>query len=457
MKGLTGVLSSRKLLLAREATALLFEDHTKFTTPEALFVYEQNMLDESVLLRICSEEYGVELSTPTPQYVPRELTEEYRRYDCVPIRYDTRTSTMYVGVLPELDQIIPDIRSLTTSKIYVPIYYYVQLYARYYGRPPFLHTLPVADKFELIVCEALELGAADITLTTVAEGASVYYNVRKKKVRSHRVLTREDISDLAAYITGRGGTVLSIDTHRPRYLSIPLGLHHRGRVVINRTHYGYSITIRVLSDDVLTSTLEELNVAPTVCNFIRDKMLSREKGLRLFIGETMSGKNTTILAALQELAATDRYKIVSVENPVETLVEGVEQIDVETPEEFEENTASLLRQNPDIVYITEITDYTAKSTMQTANTGKVVFSTIHANSISDVLSRLMDITGLSSDRLVLSLHSCCYQELVRDEENDRVYPVNRCVYFTDDLRARLYGKSIGECKQILQEVEAQWQ
>ena len=185
-------------------------------------------------------------------------------------------------------------------------------------------------------------------------------------------------------------------------------------------------------------------------------MLSREKGLRLFIGETFSGKNTTILSALRELVATNKYKIVSIESPVETLVEGVEQINVETEEEYAQNAASLLRQNPDVVYITEITNYTAQDTIQTANTGKVVFSTVHANSISDVLSRLMDITGMSSDRLLLSMHSCIYQELVRDEETDTIKPVTRCLYFSDELKMQLYGKSLGECKVILQKEEAAW-
>lgn len=236
-----------------------------------------------------------------------------------------------------------------------------------------------------------------------------------------------------------------------------LDLHNRGRVVINRTYYGRAITIRVLPDGFLTTTLEDLNITPNNADFIRKVMLNKdEKGLRLFIGETMSGKNTTILSALRELTALKRYKIVSIENPVETLVEGVEQINTESEDEYRANAASLLRQNPDIVYITEITNYTALDTIQTANTGKVVFSTIHANSISDVISRLMDITGFNSDRLLLSMQSCCYQELVRDEERDTIHPVNRCLHFTDELKTKLYGKSVGEVKQILQEVEMAW-
>lgn len=456
MTGLTGILSSTNLNLVNEGTKLRFVDHTKFKTPEALLVYEQRMLPEEQLRQICEREYGHPLETPTPAYIAGELVQEFRGYNCVPIRYDTREEKIYVGVIPELQNYIPDVRHTTTVRVKVPIYYYVQLYIRHYGLPDFLYPLPYADKFRMIVEEAISLGAADITITNVAEGAQAYYNVRKKKVPSRRAIEREDVEKFAEILAVRAGTPIDAKDNRPRYFSVKLDMHHRGRVVLNRTYYGRAITIRVLSDDVLQTSLEELNIEPNAAAFIREKMLSREKGLRLFIGETMSGKNTTILSALREITVLNRWKIVSVESPVETLVEGVEQINADTDEEFQENAASLLRQNPDFVYITEITVHTAADTIQTANTGKVVFSTIHANSISDVLSRLMDITKMPADRLLLSMHSCCYQELVRDEETDTIKPYNRCLYFSDELKLRLYGKSIGEAKTILQEEEMKW-
>ena len=456
MIGLVGVLSASNLALVRESTQLRFRDPSKFKTAESLIVYEQSLLDDAALLEVCSKEYGIRLQAPEPRYIPRELVDAYIGLHCVPIVYDPRLSTVTVGVLPEATTVVPDVHNLTTVCVPVPLYYYVRLYTRYYGRPDFLFDLPAKDKLDMIIEEAINLRAADITITNVSEGALVYYNIRKKKVVSKRFILRDDVERFAELLAVQAGSPLSGIDNRPRYLSVKLGMHHRGRVVLNRTYYGRAITIRVLSDDVLTETLEELNISPTSCEFIRSKMLSREKGLRLFIGETFSGKNTTILSALHELVATNKYKIVSIESPVETLVEGIEQINVETEEEYAQNSASLLRQNPDIVYITEITTYTAQDTIQTANTGKVVFSTIHANSISDVLSRLMDITGMSSDRLLLSMHSCVYQELVRDETTDTIKPINRCVYFSDELKMRLYGKPLGECKTILQEVESAW-
>ena len=244
---------------------------------------------------------------------------------------------------------------------------------------------------------------------------------------------------------------------RPRFFSIDIDRHNRGRVVINKTYYGRLITIRVLPNEVLTSKVEDLNLNAATCKFVRDYFISKEKGLRLYIGETMSGKNTSILASLNELVSEDRYKIVSVEQPVEILVDGIEQINAETDEEFEANADSLLRQNPDFVYFTEITQRTAGAILRQANTAKAVFSTIHANSISDVFFRLQDITHMPIDRLILTLQSCIYQELVRVEELDRVFPYTRCMYFSDELKMRLYGKDVGTIKSILQEEEAKWE
>lgn len=456
MKGLIGVLTSTELSSVREATELRFRDPTDFTTPEALVVYEQRMLDEENLLRICCDEYAIALETPMPQYIPKELVNVYEIYPCVPIRFDSRTDSMYVGVLPEHASHIPDIGAMSTVSVPVPIYYYVQLYTRHFGVPRFLHELPPADKLNLIIEEAIRNGAADITITNVAEGAMAYFNVRKKKVHSKRVIGREDVQKFAELLGVRAGQPLTHLNNIPKYLSVQLDMHHRGRVVLNRTYYGYAITIRILSDYVLEESLSDLNVSESTQRFIQTVMLGSEKGLRLFIGETMSGKNTTILAALREAVASDALKIVSIENPVEMLVEGVEQINTESPEEYAANVASLLRQNPDLVYITEITEYTAKETIQASLTGKVVFSSIHATSISDVLSRLSDITGMGIDRLLMSLHSCCYQQLLRDEQEDKLYPINRCLYFSDTLKERLYGKSLGQCKTLLREEEAAW-
>lgn len=458
MKSLIGVLSGSEIDLVSSSTRLRFKDANAFKTPEALIIYEQCLLPEDILLKCCSSEYNKQLSTPNSTYIPPDIVEFYKDKDIVPISYSTRDSTLVVGVLEEFaDKVDVSYKHFNVVKVSVPIYYYVNMYTRYYGHPKFLCPLPVVDKFNFIVSEAVALNAVDITLVSNKSTASVYYNVKKHKVHSKRTITKDDLDDIVRFIATKAGSPMTDEEgDMPRHLSINLDIHNRGRVEINKTYYGWMITIRVLPDENLDKTLEDLNLDPNAIDFIRNVVLSRDKGLRLFIGETCSGKNTTILASLLELTHQDTYKIVSIENPVEILVDGIEQISVETEEEFVANTASTLRQNPDIVYIAEITNYTAQHTMTISNTGKCVFSSIHANSISDVVARLEDIANMSADRILLCLQSCVYQELRYFPEEDRVRPVNRCLEFTEELKERLFGKSLGEIKIILKEEENKW-
>lgn len=439
-----------------EKTKLWFTDYTQFRTPEALILYEQRIMPEERILDLCQQEYSCLLDTPQLGYVPRETVEKFRNYNCIVISQSLAQNTITLGVLPEHKDEPIFIDEYNIERICVPIYFYVKYRTAQFGRPDFLMELPAKDIWDLIIQEAIRLGASDITVSTTATGGQVYYNVRKAKVRSNRCITPENINDIINILATQANATLADLSTKPRYFSVNLDRHNRGRTVINKTYHGMLMTIRVLPNSFLRTSLEELNLAPNTIKFIREIFLSREKGLRLLIGETMSGKNTTILSALNELVAEDKYKIVSLEQPVELLVDGVEQINAETDEEFEANADSLLRQNPDIVYFTEITARTAEAILKQSNTSKAVFSSLHANSISDVLFRLQDVTHMPLDRLILTVQSCIFQELVRDEIHDTVRPVTRCLHFDDELKMQLYGKSIGEIKTILKEREEQW-
>lgn len=460
MRSLQGQLNAADLQNVREKTRLQFVDNGKqFVTPEALIVHQQNILPDDVLLELCKEEYqSNDLHVPRREYIPRDMLDKFRGMNCVPIKYSAVTNTMTVGVLPELSRIRDFNVGMSVNEVRVPIYYYVQNYTDYYGRPSFILPLPTKDYLDFIYAEALALRASDITIYNTSKyTAEVIYNARKRLVHSKRTLEGEQVLPLAKMLATSAHGTFDESNEEPRFFSIRIDLHNRGRVVVNKTYYGWCITIRVLPDDLLTTTLEELNIKPNACKFIRNHVLSKEKGLRLFIGETMSGKNTTILSSLLELVAEDRYKIVSVESPVEILVDGIVQINTETEEMFAKNADSLLRQNPDIVYFTEITEKTAYSILKQSNTSKAVFSSVHANSIADVISRLMDITSVDSDRIVQTLQSCVYQVLVRDEEHDRIYPVNKCVHFDEALKARLYGQPVYKKREIIKEVEDAWE
>ncbi len=456
MSRLPGLLPATDLNMVQDKTQLMFEDPGKFVTPEALILYQQRMLDPETLLDICTQEYNTILYTPKINYVPRDVLDYFSKYPVVVISYTVSTQTVELGVLPEMPVNNIYTGNYQVKYIAVPIYYYVENRERQFGRPEFLSPLPPKDLWDFVVEEAIRLDAADITLTTTRRGAEVYYNVRKRKVRSRRVLSGAEVSDIIDILASSANATLADLSANPRYFGVNLNKNNRGRVCVNKTVYGMLVTTRVLSNEIFKKELEDLHIEPHAIQFIRKIMLKREKGLRLFIGETMSGKNTTILSGLLELVATDRYKIISLEQPVELLVDGIEQINCETDEEFALNADSLLRQNPDIEYFTEITARTAKSILQQANTGKMVFSTIHANSIHDVFFRLQDITGFSIDRLLLNVHSLCWQELERDEATDTVHPVNICCYISDEMRSELFGKSFKEVFDALKIYEERW-
>lgn len=458
MQSLIGIISAVDSDMIDQKTSLRFRDKTKFRTPEALIIHEQQIISDERLLEACQREYNTILETPPIRYIPKEIIEMFTARDVVVLDYDVSNSVILLGTIPEFKHVKTRIYEdrYTLKFVLVPIYYYTELYTKQYGEPEFLAELPLRDKWDFIVQEAISLKATDITISNSQSGAIVYYNARLKKVPSARRLNVEDVDALAKMLASSAKATMADDSAEPRFFSIDINKQNRGRVVVNKTYYGLLITIRVLDNTIRNMTLEDLNLKEDTCQFIREVMLSNEKGLRLFIGATASGKNTSILAALCELTHRKLHKIVSVEQPVEILVDGIEQINAETDDEFEKNADSLLRQNPDIVYFTEITARTARAIMQQSNTSKAVFSTIHANSIADVLFRLEDITKMPMDRIILTLHSCVYQELVRDDRTDTVKPYNRCVYFDEDLKMQLYGKSVAEVIGILRGVETRW-
>lgn len=458
IQSLIGIIGPNDASMVDSKTSLRFKDKSQFKTPEALIIHEQKIISDERLLDACQREYNTILVTPPLQYIPKEIIDLFKGHNVIVLDYDVANSVIVLGTLPEFADVKSKIFNDTyiIKYQYVPIYYYVEVFTKQYQEPDFLAELPLRDKWDFIRQEAIQLGASDITITNTQFGARVYYNARKTKVMSARTINHDDVDALAKLLASDAKATLADDSAKPRFFSIDVDKHNRGRVVINKTYYGLLITIRVLPNKLLSKTLEDLNIKESTATFIRETMLSPEKGLRLFVGETMSGKNTTILCALNELVQKGIFKVVSLEQPVELLVDGIEQINAETDEEFELNADSLLRQNPDIVYFTEITARTATAIMQQSNTAKAVFSTIHANSIAEVLFRLQDITQLPLDRIILTLHSCVYQELVRDEKTDTVTPYNRCVFFSESLKMRLYGKDVAEIIGVLRGEEAQW-
>lgn len=442
MLNLNGLVSVDVMQEIDSYTDLRVRDRLKYKCAEALALYEQRLLPNDVILDLCENASNDDLFIPATSYVPNEYLMHFRGTNLVPVSFSPMRGTITCVALAELDNSYIPLPNAEVIVVNTPIYNYFKEYTRQYGPHPDLLEVPGKILMESIVSEAISLGASDITISSDSHTAKVYYNVRKRKVYSQRILDDRNIDEIIKLYTFE--SPMDYTTNKPKYTGVTLNDEYRGRVVINHKFHGFAITIRLLPNGAFDKTLEDINLSKETTEFMRYTFMNRELGLRLIAGSTMAGKNSTCLASLNELTWNDTMKVVSIEMPVEQELRNVEQINCEDEEEYDANINSLLRQNPDFVYVTEIGDTTANSVMRVTNTGKRVLSTIHANSCADVIGRIQDITGLSLDRIIQTIHSIVYQELVRDEDEDKLYPKNKYVYLSRERKAQLYGKSYGE-------------
>ncbi|MHC4780685.1 MAG: GspE/PulE family protein [Planctomycetota bacterium] len=185
---------------------------------------------------------------------------------------------------------------------------------------------------------------------------------------------------------------------------------------------GEGIVLRLLDSSSIAYGLEELGMAhDTLVSF--QKIITEPYGIFLVTGPTGSGKTTTLYAALNKINK-DSDKIVTVEDPVEYQLPGINQIQVRAKIglSFSHGLRSILRHDPDIIMIGEIRDLeTAEIAVQAALTGHLVFSTLHTNDAPQAITRLIDmgvepflisstVEGLMAQRLVRTLCPRCKEE-----------------------------------------------
>ncbi|MEW6446130.1 MAG: type II secretion system ATPase GspE [Pseudomonadota bacterium] len=185
------------------------------------------------------------------------------------------------------------------------------------------------------------------------------------------------------------------------------------RVSTVPTVHGESVVLRVLDRESIRFSLEDMGFSPdTLQRF--NALLAQPHGIVLVTGPTGSGKTTTLYAALAKLDAVT-LKILTVEDPVEYQLAGINQIQVQ-PQiglTFANALRSILRQDPDIIMIGEMRDTeTAEIAVQSALTGHLVLSTLHTNTAAGAITRLEDM-GLARYLLTSSVNGILAQRLVR--------------------------------------------
>ncbi len=185
------------------------------------------------------------------------------------------------------------------------------------------------------------------------------------------------------------------------------------RVSVLPTNHGESVVMRLLDREANLLSLGDLGMGPAALQWFRD-VIDRPNGIFLVTGPTGSGKTTTLYAALQTLNQANR-KILTVEDPVEYRLKGINQVQVQPRIglDFARVLKAFLRQAPNVVLVGEIRDReTAEVAIQASLTGHIVFSTVHTNDAPSAATRLLDM-GVPPFLVATSLQGVLAQRLVR--------------------------------------------
>lgn len=293
---------------------------------------------------------------------------------------------------------------------------------------------PIVKVINSTLYDALKSQASDIHLESVAQGLAIKYRIdgvmasishlqgtpqADQAISRVKVMAQLDISERRIPQDGRFKVLVQ-------------GREVDFRVSIMPSVYGEDAVLRVLDRKALTEAHQSLSLqslgfnAETIAQF--RKLASEPYGMVLVTGPTGSGKTTSLYAAISEVN-TGYDKIITIEDPVEYQLPGVLQIPVNEKKglTFARGLRSILRHDPDKIMVGEIRDgETAQIAVQAALTGHLVFSTVHANSVLDVVGRFMHmgvdpynfvsaVNGIMAQRLVRSLCPHCAEPFTPSE------------------------------------------
>ncbi len=268
---------------------------------------------------------------------------------------------------------------------------------------------------ESILIEAAAERASDVHLEAHPEGARVRIRVDGiLRELSHYALTHAQLAPVVRIAKVRAG--IDIVDHR-----MPCGgqfeMHVGGRQYFVRvqsqpTVLAENLALRLLPQDPQLEHIEDLGFCERDVRLYR-RLLASPGGMVLVAGPTGSGKTTTLYAGLRVLADDERRRVITVEDPVETIIPGAQQVQVDQDSDFGFADAMrvFVREDPDAILIGEIRDpETALEAIRASQTGHVVLSTIHSNDAIDSIQRLRDL-GMHPNSIATELTAIFAQRL----------------------------------------------
>lgn len=293
-----------------------------------------------------------------------------------------------------------------------------------------INNSPIVQLVKTMIEQAVRQRASDIHIEPMEKQVRVRYRI-DGALYEKATYNISLLPALVARIKIIGGMDIS-EKRKPQDGRITQVVDRREfdiRVSILPTVYGEKIVMRLTSKNALSREKSQLGLKPHDLQRF-DHILKNPHGILLVTGPTGSGKSTTLYTALSELNKED-VNIITVEDPVEANIDGINQVQVNNKADltFASALRSILRQDPDIIMIGEIRDQeTASIAVQASITGHLVVSTLHTNSAASTITRLVDMgiepyliadstVGVIAQRLVRRLCPDCKRAKKADAED----------------------------------------
>ena len=409
----------------------------------------------------------IDLQVEEPEENVRDLIPEevMRKYTLVPMRYDKNNAgVIQVAMADPMNILAMDDINIITGKQVAPYLanasdiraYFdrvfgkkqaqniAEMYKKEQGlvqeeseeeklRKEDVENAPIVQLVNSIIEQAARQRASDIHIEPFEESIRVRYRVDGVL----REVIEYDKSLLGA-ITARLKIMSGMDIsekRKPQDGRITIIVDNREydiRVSNLPTVYGEKVVMRLASKEGFKKQKSDLGLTPTdLVKF--DNILKNPHGIILVTGPTGSGKSTTLYTSLSSLNS-EEVNIITVEDPVEANIDGINQVQVNNKADmtFANALRSILRQDPDIIMIGEIRDSeTAEIAVRASITGHLVVSTLHTNSTANSISRLADmgvepyliadsLVGIIAQRLVRRLCECKKPRLATAEEKEEL-------------------------------------
>ena len=295
---------------------------------------------------------------------------------------------------------------------------------------------PIIRLVDTTIFTALQRRASDIHIETLDDSVMIKYRIDGVLQQAMQPIAKEHHSTIISRI--KVMSELDIAERRvPQDGRFRVRYNNRlidFRVSIMPTVHGENAVLRVLDKESMSEKFRQLNL--DVVGFDDEDLkrfrhyIAEPYGMVLVTGPTGSGKTTTLYAALNEIKS-DEDKIITIEDPVEYQIRGITQIPVNEKKglTFARGLRSILRHDPDKILVGEIRDTeTAQIAIQSALTGHLVFTTVHANNVVDVIGRFLNM-GVEPYNFVSALNCILAQRLVRVICD----ACKKQVYYSDDV------------------------